>query len=127
MSNLRKQYESLSYEELINFTDKIAEDLEQVKSHLAEANAHHKETGEYSDPDWYKRATNARRILGRKHQIAIQVLKQKRLQQRKSVDISRERRFIAIARSKGYITDNQWHEIWKQVDFEEIDKHGRIR
>lgn len=74
--------------------DQLNDELTTINIQLERARAHQKMTGEYADPDWYQRASAARRIKARD----VQLLQRQLAEAKRNRNQSTADRFVTIAR-----------------------------
>lgn len=94
----------LSDSELSSRTERILADLVVIKDKIEAAKVRRIETGEYADPDWYRRANTALRHKGREHQMLLKEAGRRRRSgslphQRAAAEsnVSKDRVFIRVA------------------------------
>lgn len=77
----------------------LEKEIADVRGQLEKATAHMLLTGEYADPDWFRRAKAALRYKGQEHQVLLKerAALRKRLSQEKSATL--DRLFIESARA----------------------------
>lgn len=81
--------------------DKAQSDKDAVKSQIEDAASYAAETGEYSDSDWFLRAKNADRAIGRRIRKLMDELSASLKEERRAageVGLSFERVFMVKAR-----------------------------
>lgn len=79
--------------------DVVEDELATMKAKLDKVRAEQKATGQWADPDWYRRATTRQRFLGREHQQLTRLIAARKREQRAQQVASVERAFVAAARS----------------------------
>jgi len=64
-------FSSMSDSDLSHRLEKVLAELAMIKDQVECAKVRRIETGEYADPDWYRRANTALRHKGREHQALL--------------------------------------------------------
>jgi predicted AAA+ superfamily ATPase len=121
--HLPPNWVELPDEVLLDLKLKIEHDLDHVKRQLDAAKAGVKTNGQYSNADWFARATAAKRGLGRESQaIQTELGLRKKLHKGNSVAerLSFERRFMKVAkrRLQQEVYDSIINETHEEVEME---------
>lgn len=88
----------LTLAELQQRRDQIENDLASVKAKLDQVRAQRVLTGNYADPDWYRRATTRQRFLGVEHQAVTRRIAELKREARAAVQAKVEAAFLAAAK-----------------------------
>lgn len=88
----------LKSEEIRLVLAKLQEDKDAVTAQLAEARRYNAATGDYRDADWYQRAENASRHIGRKIAKAQAELGAALREERGRQENSFEKLFVQVSR-----------------------------
>lgn len=77
----------------------VETELADIRGQLEKASAHQKATGQYADPEWYRKAKAALRYRGIEHQKLLQGRAALRREVNAGNVLNLERRFVEAARS----------------------------
>lgn len=69
-----------------------------IKAKLDHVRGHQKLTGEFADPDWYRRAKTRARFLGVEHQHLIREIAKRKREASRTRSASIERAFVGAAK-----------------------------
>jgi hypothetical protein len=87
--------DAMTREELLALKARLMDEMDSIQYQLDEAKAKAAETGEYADPDWFRRAEYARRRRGRAVQRIDMALSKKKQFNRDAFEAA----FVDAARS----------------------------
>jgi len=90
--------ENLTLEQMEARRDELEESIASLKAKLDNVRAKRHLTGEYADPDWYRRTTTRLRFTGVEHQKLCRQIAALKRTQRAAHEVSVERAFVAEAR-----------------------------
>ena len=71
---LRDELAEFTLDALRELEAHLALKLDRIKSQLDEARSRKRHHGEVSDPDWFQRASDARRVSARQHQAVLRAM-----------------------------------------------------
>lgn len=103
--------------------DVIENELAVIKAKLEQVRAHRHLTGEYADPDWYRRATSRARFLGVEHQRITRAIAEQRRTHGRARTQTVAAAFVSIAKDR--LSSLEFDTIMaKAVAATEGDAHG---
>lgn len=80
--------------------DQLEEEIAGLKSKLENVRAKRHATGEYADPDWYRRATTRLRFTTLEYERLVRKIAETKRAQRKAHAATVERAFVGIAKER---------------------------
>ena len=94
--------EAMTRDELLKLKSQIDGSKMRIDSQLSDAKAKVHTTGQYADPDWYRRAQHAAKRMGRQSQtVQIELARQKSLQKERSrAEVPLSQYFLDVAREE---------------------------
>jgi hypothetical protein len=96
---MNMQTDTRTLEELEARRDVLEEEIASIKAKIDNVRARRHATGEWADPDWYRRATTRQRFLGVEHQRITRLIAARKREQRAAQMASIERAFVGAAKS----------------------------
>lgn len=75
-------------------------EIAEIKAQIGEAKSIAAKTGEYSDPQWFRRANYALRLKGIEHQSLLLEYGKKRKEEKAARNVTLEREFINVAKTR---------------------------
>lgn len=92
--------EPKTLQELEARRDVVEEEIAALKAKLENVRAKRHSTGEWADPDWYRRATARLRFTGLEHQRLTRDIAKIKREQRQIQVAAVERAFVGVARDR---------------------------
>jgi chromosome segregation ATPase len=95
---MNAETEPMTLEQMEARRDELEEQIAALKAKLEQVRARRHTTGEWADPDWYRRATTRLRFTGVEHQRLNRQIAEAKREQRRARATTTDQAFVAVAR-----------------------------
>lgn len=93
------EMKDLTLQQLEDRRDVIEEESATIKAKLDKVRGEQKATGQWADPDWYRRAKTRVRFLGVEHQLICREIGRRKREAKAAHTSSIERAFVVAAKA----------------------------